>query len=313
MKKSLTVLLSLLLISTFLLSFAYGQEATAEKIQIVATIFPAFDFARQIAGENADVTLLLPPGSDSHSFDPTPQDILAIQNADLFIFNGGESDVWVRRLLDSLGTDAPQVFIMSECIPQDEALHQHTENDSHHDHAHDEQLDEHIWTSPRNVMLIAAGLSEKLSALSPELAKSFEQNQTAFQQELVKLDAALTEVTANGLRHTIVFGDRFPFRHLTNAYCLEAESAFPGCSEDSEPSIKTLARLTKLIRGEQIPVIFHIEFSNTRTADILAEETDAKVMLLHSCHTVSHEEIDEGVTYLSLMWQNVDALKEALN
>ena len=307
MKKRISLLLALLM----LLALALPANAQEEPLQIVATIFPAFDFAREIAGGNAQVSLLLPPGTDSHSFDPTPQDILAIQNADLFIYNGGESDVWVARLLESLGDDAPETFVMMEHV--DVCLEAEGHDHHDHDHDHDQLLDEHVWTSPRNVMTIAQGLTDKLCLIRPELADAFRQNNATFQQSLTELDAALAEVTSTGVRTTLVFGDRFPFRHLAHAYGLDCHAAFPGCSEDSEPSIKTIASLVKLIREENIPVIFHIEFSNTQTAGILAEETDAKIMLLHSCHTVSQQDIDAGATYLGLMWQNVDALKEALN
>lgn len=308
MNKLFFRLFAAILLLTLLAAPVQAQE---EPLQIVATIFPGFDFAREIAGNNAEVTLLLPPGTDSHSFDPTPQDILAIQNADLFIFNGGESDVWVTRLLESLGDDAPETFIMMEHVDVCIEAEGHDHHD--HDHDHDQLLDEHVWTSPRNVMTIAQGLTDKLCQIRPELADVFQQNNAAFQQSLADLDAALAEVISTGKRTTLVFGDRFPFRHLAAAYGLDCHAAFPGCSEDSEPSIKTISSLVKLIREENIPVVFHIEFSNTQTAGILAEETDAKILLLHSCHTVSQQDIDAGASYLGLMWQNVDALKEALN
>jgi len=295
-----------------LLCFPYGAWADGgEPLRIVATIFPGYDFARQIAGENAELTLLLPPGSDIHSFDPTPQDMIAIQNADLFIYNGGESDEWVLRLLESLGEDAPETFVMMDHVTAEVAGHDH---DHDHDHGHHgEVLDEHVWTSPKNVMQIAAALCEKLCTLCPEKAETFVANEAAFQTELQKLDESLTELAHNSKRNLLIFGDRFPFRHLAAAYDFHYEAAFPGCSEDSEPSIKTIGHLVSIIREEEIPVVFHIEFSNRRTADILAEETGAKVLLLHSCHSVSAEDISSGVTYVSLMWQNVAALKEALN
>lgn len=301
------ILVALLVLAAF--SGAVAKEPAP--LKIVSTIFPGFDFARQLAGENAEIIILLPPGSDSHSFDPTPQDILAIQNADLFIYNGGESDEWVRRLLESLGEDAPCTFAMMEHVTAEVAGHDH---DHHHDHGHHEEpLDEHVWTSPKNVMQIVAALQDTLCLIRPEWAETFAANGERYQQELAALDASFAELAEMSGGRPLIFGDRFPFRHLAAAYDFHYEAAFPGCSEDSEPSIKTIARLVSIIREENIPVVFHIEFSSRKTADILAEETGAKVLLLHSCHTVSTEDIASGTTYVSLMQQNIAALKEALN
>ena len=176
-----------------------------------------------------------------------------------------------------------------------------------------EEMDEHVWTSPKNAQKIVQALRETLCRLSPENAGLFTQNEAAYQQELSALDERFETIVAEGKRNLIVFGDRFPFRYFAAAYGLRYDAAFPGCSEDSEPSVKTIVSLIRTIREEQIPVIFYIEFSSRKTADILAEETGAKELLFHSCHTVSQQEMDEGASYLTLMNRNADALKEALN
>lgn len=307
MKRSFTHIFSAILAFLFLMTampFAAAEEAAP--LRIVSTIFPGYDFAKQLAGDHAQITILLPPGSDSHTFDPTPQDMLTVQNADLFIYNGGESDAWVLRMLDALGEDAPETFVMMDHSAPCEEDHDHAAHD--HEHA----ADEHVWTSPKNVMSIADGLTEKLCLIRPSLADTFRAGNEAFQSELSLLDEALRQLAADGSGVTLVFGDRFPFRHLAQEYGFSYEAAFPGCSEDSEPGIKTITALVSLMKEENTPVVFHIEFSSTKTAQILAEETGAKMLLLHSCHTVSTEEIEAGATYLSLMWQNVDHLREAL-
>ena len=163
------------------------------------------------------------------------------------------------------------------------------------------------------MQLIVRTLREKLCALSPENAERFTQNEVAYQQKLQALDERFETIVAEGKRDLIVFGDRFPFRYFAAAYGLRYDAAFPGCSEDSEPSVKTIVSLIRTIREEQIPVVFYIEFSSRKTADILAEETGAKELLFHSCHTVSQQEMDEGASYLTLMNRNADALKEALD
>ena len=286
------------------------------RLRLVAAVFPAYDFARVVAGDAAEVTLLLPPGADAHSYEPTPQDMIAIQNADLFLYTGGESDTWLERVLASLGDAAPETFAMADCVTLLEEEHSQSMAPEHgHDHEEDghEEMDEHVWTSPKNVQRIVHALRERLCALSPENAGLFTRNEAAYQQELSALDQRFETIVAEGRRDLIVFGDRFPFRYFAAAYGLRYDAAFPGCSEDSEPSVKTIVSLIRTIREEQIPVIFYIEFSSRKTADILAEETGAKELLLHSCHTVSQQEMDEGASYLTLMNRNADALKEALD
>ena len=313
-----------------LLCLTMCLPAAAEETQlsIIAANFPAYDFARTIAGDTAQVTLLLPPGSESHSYEPSPQDIIAIQNCDLFVYTGGESDSWIESILASLGDRAPEAFRMADCVTllavktteSMEHTHSHTheseETCSDPDHAHGQeqhQMDEHVWTSPKNAMLIVDALSKTLCGINPEKSSLYQQNTDAYQAELARLDEAFEDIVSNGKRRRIIFGDRFPLRYFAAAYGLDYDAAFPGCSEDSEPSVRTVISLVNAIREEQIPVVFYIEFSSRRTADILAEETGAKPLLFHSCHNVSAEEMEAGASYLSLMWQNTEALKEALN
>ncbi len=291
--------------------------AQEEPLRILAVNFPCFDIARSIGGEGAQVSMLLPPGSESHSYEPTPQDIIAIQNADLFIYTGGESDHWIEELLFSMGDDAPAVFRLTDSVVLLEEAHSASMEHRHeHDPSHDhsaEEMDEHVWTSPRNMMLISRDLHAVLCVLAPAYTPVFNTRLDGYLSELKKLDEAFIEVVANGKRKTIIFGDRFPLRYFAAAYGLTYDAAFPGCSEDSEPSVRTVISLIDTVRQQQIPVVFYIEFSSRRTADILAEETGAKPLLFHSCHNVSAAEIKSGATYLSLMWHNVEVLKEALN
>lgn len=309
-------------------SLGLGEEAS---LSIIATNFPAYDFARTLAGSTANVQMLLPPGSESHSYEPTPQDIIAIQKCDLFIYNGGESDSWIDSILASLGDEAPRTFrladsvtlLAAETTASMETAHFHAhddecadpahDHDAHNQEAHEHELDEHVWTSPKNVQLIVEALRAALCDVDPANAAVYVQAASAYQIELAKLDAAFEQIVESGQRDLLIFGDRFPFRYFAAAYNLRYDAAFPGCSEDSEPSVRTVISLVDTVREQQIPVIFYIEFSSRRTADILAEETGAKPMLFHSCHNVSAGEIEAGATYLSLMWQNTEALKEALN
>lgn len=288
--------------------------ASEETLSVVCTIFPAYDFARQLAGDTAQVRLLLPPGSESHSYEPSPRDIIDIQEADLFLYAGGESDNWVDGILASMGDDAPRAFRLTDCVTllaEETSASMEAEERDHGEEA--AEMDEHVWTSPKNAMLIVAQLCDTLCEIAPQNAQVYEEALSAYLTELEALDAAFEETVANGKRDLIVFGDRFPFRYFAHDYHLRYDAAFPGCSEDSEPSVRTVISLVDTIRAEQIPVVFYIEFSSRKTADVLAEETGAKELLFHSCHNVSAEELEDGATYLSLMWNNVAALKEALN
>lgn len=301
----------------------FSASAQEEKLSIIATIFPAYDFARVIAGEHAQVSLLLPPGSESHSYEPTPQDIIAIQNADLFLYTGSESDHWIDEVLHSMGDEAPRAFRLMDCVSlleeelSDSMEHNHEhEHDESCDHSHEHEeaeLDEHVWTSPRNVIKISEDLRNTLCELAPVHAEDFQLACSQYTSELEALDADFQEIVANGKRKLLIFGDRFPIRYFAAAYGLQYDAAFPGCSEDSEPSVRTVISLIDTVREEQIPVVFYIEFSSRRTADILAEETGAKPLLFHSCHNVSAEEINNGASYLNLMRHNAEVLKEALN
>lgn len=288
---------------------APAVHASQEPLSIVCTIFPAYDFARQLAGDTAQVTLLLPPGGDCHSYEPSPRDIIRIQEADLFLYGGGESDHWVEEILSSMGDDAPRAFRLTDCVTL--LAEETTESmEAHHEEA---EMDEHVWTSPKNAMRIVEDLSAALCEIAPENADAYGAALAGYLGELEALDAAFEETVAQGKRDLIVFGDRFPFRYFAHDYHLRYDAAFPGCSEDSEPSVRTVISLVETVRAEQVPVIFYIEFSSRKTADILAEETGAKELLFHSCHNVSSEELEAGATYLSLMWNNVSALKEALS
>ncbi|NLO84754.1 MAG: zinc ABC transporter substrate-binding protein [Clostridiales bacterium] len=317
-----TTFITILCCVVLFFSLPAAQAENTPEISILTTVFPAYDFASVIVGDTANVQLLLPPGTESHSYEPTPQDIISIQDADLFIYVGGESDHWVENILSSMGNDAPKAIRLMDCVAvvkEEYTLameHDHAHNE-HEDHDHDEdhtaELDEHVWTSPKNAMLIASSLANTLTTLSPANEGIYSSNLQAYLTELEALDAAFTDVVANGKCSKVIFGDRFPLRYFVDAYQLQYDAAFPGCSEDSEPNIRTIMTLIDEIKTEEIPVVFYIEFSSQKTANIIAEETGAKTLLFHSCHNVSFDEMENGASYLSLMRSNVDALKEALN
>ncbi|AUS97039.1 ABC transporter substrate-binding protein [Clostridium thermosuccinogenes] len=320
MKKYTFTVLLLLFLSTIL--FGCRQSANAnsdEKISVVATIFPQYDFVREIAGDNVDLTMLLPPGSESHSYEPTPQDIIKIKNCDVFICVGGSSEEWLKEIIESMDTSEMKVVYLMDMVDAVEeeiveGMEEEHGHDDDHEDEHEEKLeyDEHVWTSPKNAKIIVQAISDMLCEVDAANASEYKKNTESYLAELDELDAAFQAAVDAGIRKTIVFGDRFPFRYFADAYGLEYYAAFPGCSTETEPSAATVAFLIDKVKAENIPVVFHIELSNEKMADAICEATGAKKLLLHSCHNISKREFERGVTYLDLMKANVEAIKEAL-
>ncbi|MBQ8814902.1 MAG: zinc ABC transporter substrate-binding protein [Lachnospiraceae bacterium] len=294
------------------------------KLQVVTTIFPAYDFARQVGGEHAEVNMLLSPGEELHSYEPSPRDIIAIEQCDVFIYVGGESDTWVDDILESIDTSKTTIISMMGIV---DALtevtvegmdtggiwgghsHDHGEEEHEDDHA---EYDEHVWTSPANAKLIVEQIADKFVENDPENAQGYRDNEAAYVAELESLARELLSVRENAARTTIVVGDRFPYRYLAEFMDLDYFAAFPGCAEETEPSAKTVAFLIDKVKEEQIPVVFHGEFSSHLMAQRISEEAGAVPMLLHSCHNVTKAEFEAGVTYLDLMWENAAVLRAAL-
>ncbi len=294
-----------------------------ERVRVAATIFPPCDFVRQIGGEYVDVVQLLKPGMEPHSYEPSPADIIRIMDSDLFLYAGGESDVWVEEILE--GSDRAPVSCSlldwvdpleeetSEGMQVKEHHHEHAEGETDGVHLEETEYDEHVWTSPVNAQLLVEQIRDVLISLDPCREEIYEKNAAAYLEELRALDEDYRQMTENAKRKTLVFGDRFPFLYLVRTYGLEYYAAFPGCSGESEPSAATIAFLTDQVEEEGIPVVFQLELSNGRVADAIAEAAGAETEILHSCHTLTVSEAERGETYLSLMRRNLEALRHALN
>ena len=314
MKKIILILVTLAAILYGVSGCKQNQNAITRnvdgKINVSVTIFPPFDFVRQIARDRVNLTMLLSPGAESHSFEPSPRDIITIQNSNVFIYVGGDSDKWVYRILQSMNTDKMKILAMIDTVDAvEEEIVEGMEAEDEDEIAYDE----HVWTSPRNVILIINAITELLSEADPANAAFYRQNAATYNEELAQLDIAFREVVAGANRNTIVFADRFPFRYFADAYGLTYFAAFPGCSTETEASAATVAFLINKIRTEKIPVVFHIELSNERMADTISGETGAKKLLLHACHNISKQDFDAGLGYLDFMRRNVENLREALH
>ena len=282
------------------------------KLKIVTTNFPSYDFARAITKEDADVTMLVKPGAETHSFEPSPQDIITIQNADLFIYTGGDSDEWVDGILESVQNKNFHVFKMMDAVNLiEEETVEGMQEEEHEEEG--PEMDEHVWTSPKNAITIVEKLEETLSGLDESHKENFKTNSDSYVKELEELDKRFKEVVDSGKRKEIIVADRFPFAYFCKEYGLSYFAAFPGCSTDTQPSAATIAFLTDKVKEDKIPVVFHIEMGNEDMVNAISKDTGAKKMLLNSVHNVTDSDFKAGKTYVDLMKPNVDALKEALN
>ena len=325
-----------------------AQPVEGDRLQIGTTVCPAYDFARAVAGDAAEVTLLLPPGMDSHSYEPTPANILAVQSCDLFLYLGGESDTWVETILTAVEPEGATMR-MVDCVPLLEEQHAegmqldpgHDHEHAHgetceEDHLHEEEgggdeeednhalseedhglgavtgMDEHVWTSPKNAAAITRAVGEQLARIDAKHADHYLANAADYAGKIEALDADFEAFFAERGDRTMVFGDRFPLLYFADAYDLDYYAAFSACGTQTEPSAATVAFLTEKVRQEKIPTVWYIEFSNHLVADSIAEATGTQTAMFHTCHNVSKADLEQGATYLSLMKNNLDILKTYL-
>ena len=274
------------------------------KLQIVCTSFPAYDFAREIAGDRAELTLLIKPGSEVHSYEPTPKDMIRIQESDLFICNGGESEQWAKTLI----TPELNTIYMMDCVDTVEE----SADGIYNAEDGEPELDEHVWTSPLNAIKISEEICNALCKLDTDNAEAYKTNFTAYKAQLMALDREFRQVIKNSGKHTLVFADRFPMRYFALEYGLDCYAAFPGCSSETEPSAKTVAYLIDRVREDKIPAVLYMEFSNQKMANVICEDTGCKKLPFYSAHSITAQQFEDGVTYLDLMRMNIETLKEAL-
>jgi len=341
MKKIMSVLLILVMSVTILSGCGAGKNSGADgnsdaksdagtetdALNVVATIFPEYDFARAISGGKANISMLTDPGASVHSFDPSPSDIKKIQEADVFLYIGGESDEWVSDILESLDTSNMKIVRLMDHVevvaeevtegmtPEEEE----TETDEGGAEAtseaaeEEEDLDEHIWTSPKNALLLIDAISEAMCEADSENADLYLKNAQAYKSELEEVDRRFTEIISAAKRDKIIVADKFPFRYFVDQYGLEYAAAFPGCSDQTDAGAATIAYLIETVQSEKIPYVYHVELSNKNVAESIGEQTGAGVLLLNSCENLTKQEFENGATYIDLMQANIENLKKGLN
>lgn len=334
MKRIISLLLALALSLSLAACAAPAEKADGGKLQIVTTLFPYYDFARAIAQDRADVTLLLSPGREAHSFEPTPLDAVTISEADVFLYNGGEGEYWVESMLDAAGE---HIAVASRMMDYVDALdeeyvegmqgadghdhdHEHGSHDDHdHDHEEDEhdsdevEYDEHIWTSPKNAVVLCRAVCDAICRADAENAAFYRANCENYCAQLEDLDARFAALCESAPRRLLIFADRFPMLYFCREYGLDYRAAFHGCSGDTEPSLATIKFLIDKVEDENIPVVYTIDFGTKKVAAVVSECTGAAIETLYSMQTVSRADFDAGETYLTLMERNFEALRKGLN
>lgn len=308
MKKILCVIFAAML----MLSGCGGEKSDDNgKIKIVSTLFPTYDFARAIGGTRADVTLLLSPGKESHSYEPSTGDVIKINGCDIFIFTGEYMEPWAQGLIDGLD-NAPEVVDASRGIELDKEEEDEHHHDEHSSSEHHHDFDPHIWTSPLNCLTIVDNILEAMVEADGENASYYRKNAEEYKQKLIALDEELREIVSDAKTNKIYHGGRFSMHYFVKEYGLDWEAAYDSCSSDTEPSVRRICDMIDEMNRDGAGAVFYEELSNNSVARLISEETGAKMLLLHSCHNLSAAEFDSGETYLSLMEKNAQNLREAL-
>ena len=313
MKKLFIFILSLVLIVT-VFSSCQKPETTQEKdgITVVTTIFPVYDWTRNVAGDNCNVIYLDESGTDMHSFEPTAKDILTLAQADVFIHIGGVSDEWVNGAVESANNpELITLSLMDVTGVLEEEIIDGMEHDDDDDHDIAE-YDEHIWLSLRKAKVAVSAIAETLGKADNANKDKYTANAESYNAKLTSLDGKFSDCVNNANQKTLLFADRFPFRYFTEDYSLEYFAAFPGCSAESEASFETMTFLIEKTKELSLPYILIIENSDSKIAQTISNETGAGILSLNSCQSVTKNDINNGITYISAMEKNLQTITEAL-
>ena len=333
MKKIVSVLLAVLMLAGILTGCGKVPTGNNEKLSIVTTIFPEYDWVMNILGEkapDADVTMLLDNGVDLHSYQPSADDIIKISRCDLFIYVGGESDGWVEDalkeatnkdmvvidLLDVLG-DAVKEEEVKEGMEAEEHDHDHEDehDEEEHDHEEEAEYDEHVWLSLKNAAVLVSAIRDALVSLDAENADSYTASASDYIEKLNALDADYQAAVDTAKVKTVLFGDRFPFRYLVDDYGLDYYAAFVGCSAESEASFETVAFLASKIDELGLSNVLILEGSNHKIAETVistSQSKSAQVLTMDSMQSTTSQDVKNGETYLSIMEKNLSVLTNAL-
>src|SRR5690554_846728 len=305
--KKVWILLTVLLLA--LAGCTNNQNETNDKLSVITSLFPQYDFVREIGKDKMDVSLLLSPGVESHAFDPTPSQIIAITQSDLFIYTNPEMEPWIDQIVENVKDDGTLILESSKGIQFIEGSHDHSEDEHDEDHL----VDPHVWLDPLNAKIMVTNISNALIELDPEDEAFYTENTNAYLAKLDDLNDTFEEVFNESPNDTIIYGGHFAFGYLADRFDLTILSPYTGFSPDAEPTANAISELIKTIEEKNIKIIFFEELIEPRVANVIAEQTNTTPMLLHGAHNVTKQEMDSNITYIEIMHENAEKLKEALN
>ena len=329
MKKTIIQLfIFLVLITLFITGCTKENKHDENSISIVTTNFPAYDFARSVVTKvdenylaptnnftNVNIKLLIKPGMETHSFDPTPKDIIDIQNADIFIYMGGHSESWVEKILATSNKLPKKIIKLKDFVEISDSHHHHESEEEHNHNEHEE--DEHFWTDSKNAIKMISTILENIIEVDNEKSNGkyideYKANAASYINQIKKLNSEIKNAVDKSSNKLLIFGDRFPFTYFAEEYNLDYLSAFDGCSSAVEVKTSKIAELIDTAKEKNSKAIFKIEMSNGKIAQTIADATNAKILELHSCQNVTKDDFNKGVTYAYTMNSNLNALKEGL-
>ena len=309
MKKIISMMLFLSVVIASFVGCA-GQNGDSGKIKVVATLFPQYDFANIISAGRAEVTMLLPYGTDSHTYEPSVKDMSNVSNCDIFLYTGDKMEPWAATILENVGNKNIMAVDLSKNIKLLEGVSHNSDDNGEKGHIHD--FDPHIWTSPKNAIIMVDEILSALCTADEKNAQYYIKNAQNLKVQLDELHGKLADISENYDGKTLYFGGKFAFVYMFSEYGFKYESSYRGCSDESEPSIKTISDICKRIESDGAKYVFTEELSENKVAKAISEETDTELLVLHSCHNLSRNEAMAGENYLSLMQKNIQNIRKAL-
>lgn len=324
MKKLISILCVMVPAVSMLTGCGTGVSKDNGKISIVTTIFPEYDWVREITkgNENVEITMLLDKGVDLHSFQPTADDIVKVSSCDMFIYVGGESDEWVEDALKE-ATNKDMVVInlldvLGDSVKEEELV-EGMEGEEEEEESEEEEgpeYDEHVWLSLKNAEVLCQYISDELCKINPDNKETYETNVKAYIAQLDTLDKEYEAAVSNASVKTVLFGDRFPFRYLVDDYGLDYYAAFVGCSAESEASFETIKFLADKTDELGLNAILQIESADGKIAQTIKDTTKTKsqqILTMDSMQSVTAKDVSAGAAYLGIMQENLSVLSQAIN